>query len=103
VRAAPNQEMAADWWVSPYVAALCALVTFISHTCQRSAVKRNLMRRQGIISAIVSMLKSTNRRVQLKSLEVLHLLVQDNNDNGEELGKGNTICTIIKFLSNEHF
>jgi hypothetical protein len=61
------------------------------------------MHRQGIISAIVSMLKSTSRRVRLKSLEVLRVLVQDNNDNGEELGKGNTICTIIKFLSNEHF
>jgi hypothetical protein len=64
---------------------------------------KNLLHKQGIITAIADMLKSSSRRVRLKSLEVLRVLEQDNGDNREELGKDDTICTIIKFLSNEHF
>jgi hypothetical protein len=64
---------------------------------------KNLLHKQGIITAIADMLKSSSRRVRLKSLEVLRVLEQDNDDNREELGKDDTIRTIIKFLSNEHF
>jgi DNA-binding transcriptional ArsR family regulator len=78
-------------------------LAFISHMCQRSAAKKNLVRKQGIIPAIADMLKGSGRRVRLKSLEALRVLVDDNDDNREELGKGDTIRTIIKFLSNEHF
>jgi hypothetical protein len=81
---------------------LRALV-FISHMCQRSAAKKNLVRKQGIIPTIADMLKSSSRRLRLKSLELLRVVVEGNDDNKEELGKGDTIRTIIKFLSNEHF
>jgi hypothetical protein len=67
--------------------------------CQRSAAKKNLVRNQGIIPAMADMLKSSSRRVRLKCLKVLRVLVQDR----EELSKGDTIRTIIKFLSNEYF
>lgn len=81
---------------------LRALV-YVSHMCHRNAAKKNLVRTQGIIPAIADMLKSSSRRVRLKSLEVLRLVVEGNDENKEELGKGDTIRTIIKFLSNEHF
>jgi hypothetical protein len=69
---------------------------FVSHMCQRRAAKKNLVRKHGIIiSATADMLNSSNRRVRLKSLEVLRVLGQDNDDNREELGKGDTICTIV--------
>jgi hypothetical protein len=64
---------------------------------------KNLLHKQGIITTIADMLKSSSRRVRLKSLEVLRVLEQDNDDNREELGKDDTIRAIIKFLSNEHF
>ncbi|CAN6245480.1 unnamed protein product [Urochloa humidicola] len=82
--------------------ALRALV-YIAQMCQRSGANKSLVRRQGIIPAIAAMLKSSSRRVRLKSLEVLRVVVEDNDENKEELGKGDTIRTIIKFLSNEHF
>ncbi|KAL6591274.1 hypothetical protein ACP70R_049777 [Stipagrostis hirtigluma subsp. patula] len=75
----------------------------ISQMCHRSGAKKNLVRKQGVIPTIADLLKSSSRRVRLKSLEVLRLLVEDNDENKEELGKGDTIRTIIKFLSNEHF
>ncbi|OEL21789.1 U-box domain-containing protein 44 [Dichanthelium oligosanthes] len=109
--------------------AMRALV-YISQTCHRSGASKNLVRRQGIIPAIAGMLKSGSRRVRLKSLEVLGVVVEDNDENKvgglpesayprkkkeesitvvdsamqmqEELGKGDTIRTIIKFLSNDH-
>ncbi|CAN6232789.1 unnamed protein product [Urochloa humidicola] len=82
--------------------ALRALV-YISQMCHRSGANKSLVRRQGIIPAIAAMLKSSSRRVRLKSLEVLRVVVEDNDENKEELGKGDTIRTIIKFLSNDHF
>lgn len=80
---------------------LRALV-YISQICQRSGAKKNLVREQGIIPMIADMLKSSSRRVRLKSLQVLRAVVEDNDQNKEELGKGDTVRTIIKFLSNEH-
>ncbi|GJN22585.1 hypothetical protein PR202_gb10165 [Eleusine coracana subsp. coracana] len=73
--------------------------------CQRSAGKKDLVRKEGIIPSMAQMLKSSSRRVRLKALEVLRVVVEDNDDNREELGKagGDTIRSIIKFLSNEHF
>ncbi|KAL5209019.1 hypothetical protein ABZP36_004642 [Zizania latifolia] len=82
-------------------AALRALV-YVSQICQRSAARKDLVRRRGILPAVAEMLKSGSRRLRLKSLQVLRVLVEDNDDNKEELEKGDTIRTIIKFLSNEH-
>ncbi|KAF0923779.1 hypothetical protein E2562_006737 [Oryza meyeriana var. granulata] len=112
-------------------AALRALV-YVSQICQRSAASKDLVRRRGVVRAVAEMLKSGSRRHRLKSLQVLRVLVEDNDDNKvanfiqisppnrlivketkrkfinfcfdmqEELGKGDTIRTIIKFLSNEH-
>nr|CAB3451618.1 unnamed protein product [Digitaria exilis] len=82
--------------------ALRALL-YISQMCQQRSGGKNLLRRQGIIPAIAAMLKSSSRRVRLKSLEVLRAVVEGNDDNKQELGgKGDTIRTVIKFLSNEH-
>ncbi|KAL6911199.1 hypothetical protein ACP4OV_000004 [Aristida adscensionis] len=81
-------------------AALRALL-FLSHLCL-AAANKDLVRRQGVIPAVAAMLKSSSRRLRLKSLQVLRLIVHDNDDNKEEVGKGDTIRTVIKFLSNEH-
>ncbi|VAI52274.1 unnamed protein product [Triticum turgidum subsp. durum] len=77
-------------------------MAYISQICQRSGAKKNLVRAQGIISTLADLLKSSSRRVRLKSLQVLRTVVEDNDQNKEELGKGDTVRTIIKFLSNEH-
>ncbi|KAL5218961.1 hypothetical protein ABZP36_019645 [Zizania latifolia] len=82
-------------------AALRALV-YVSQICLRSAASKDLVRRRGVLPAVAEMLKNGSRRLRLKSLQVLRVLVEDNDDNKEELGKGDTIRTIIKFLSNEH-
>jgi hypothetical protein len=81
--------------------ALRALL-YISQLVHHSSAAKNLVRRQGIIPAVAAMLKSGSRRVRLRSLEVLRAVVEDNDDNKEELAKGDTIRTIIKFLSNDH-
>ncbi|XP_006651652.2 U-box domain-containing protein 24 [Oryza brachyantha] len=81
--------------------ALRALV-YVSQICQRSAASKDLVRRRGVLRAVAEMLKSGSRRLRLKSLQVLRVLVEDNDDNKEELGQGDTIRTIIKFLSNDH-
>ncbi|KAG8061978.1 hypothetical protein GUJ93_ZPchr0003g17175 [Zizania palustris] len=62
----------------------------------------DLVRRRGVLPAVAEMLKNGSRRLRLKSLQVLRVLVEDNHDNKDELAKGDTIRTIIKFLSNEH-
>ncbi|KAI4983473.1 hypothetical protein ZWY2020_023965 [Hordeum vulgare] len=77
-------------------------MAYISQICQRSGAKKNLVRAQGIISTLADLLKSSSRRVRLKSLQVLRTVVEDNDQNKEELGKGDTVRTIIKFLSNEN-
>ncbi|CAM0910867.1 unnamed protein product [Alopecurus aequalis] len=77
-------------------------LTYVSQICQRSGAKKNILRNQGIIPVLADMLKSSSRRVRLKSLQVLRTVVEDNDQNKEELGKGDTVRTIIKFLSNEH-
>lgn len=54
---------------------------YVSHMCHRSAAKKTLVRRQGVIPTIAHLLKSSSRRVRLKALEVLRLIVEDNDEN----------------------
>jgi hypothetical protein len=54
---------------------------YVSHLCHRSAAKKTLVRRQGVIPTITDLLKSSSRRVRLKALEVLRLIVEDNDEN----------------------
>lgn len=54
---------------------------YVSHMCHRSAAKKTLVRRQGVIPTITDLLKSSSRRVRLKALEVLGLIVEDNDEN----------------------
>ena len=54
---------------------------YVSHMCHRSAAKKTLVRRQGVIPTITDLLKSSSRRVRLKALEVLRLIVEDNDEN----------------------
>lgn len=68
-----------------------------------SRMKKTLVRRQGVIPTIADLLKSSSRRVRLKALQVLGVIVEEDDENKEELAKGDAIRTIIKFLSNENF
>jgi len=54
---------------------------YVSHLCHRSAAKKTLVRRQGVIPTITDLLKSSSRRVRLKALQVLRLIVEDNDEN----------------------
>jgi hypothetical protein len=56
-------------------------LAYVSQICQRSGAKKNLVRNQGIIPALADMLKSSSRRVRIKSLQVLRTVVEDNDQN----------------------
>ncbi|KAJ4806198.1 U-box domain-containing protein 43 [Rhynchospora pubera] len=81
------------------VAALRHVITI----CQRNEASKDLVRNQGLIPMIVDMLRSSNRQVRLKALEALRVIAEENDDNKETVSEGDTIRTIIKFLSNEYF
>ncbi|CAL5348890.1 unnamed protein product [Camellia sinensis] len=47
------------------------------------------------------MLKSSSRRVRCKALETLRIVPEEDSDNKEIMAGGNTVRTIVKFLSHE--
>ncbi|KAI8003994.1 U-box domain-containing protein 43 [Camellia lanceoleosa] len=50
---------------------------------------------------IVDMLKSSSRRVCCKALETLRIVPEEDSNNKEIMAEGNTVRTIVKFLSHE--
>ncbi|OVA03294.1 Armadillo [Macleaya cordata] len=75
---------------------------YIQHICQKSRSNKHAIRNAELIPKIVDMLKNSSRRVRCKALETLRIVVEEDADNKEVMGEGDTIRTIVKFLSHEH-
>lgn len=52
---------------------------YVQHVCQKG-LSRHIARNAGLIPMIVSLLKSTSRRVQFRALETLRIVVQEDNE-----------------------
>ncbi|KAJ4964359.1 hypothetical protein NE237_024298 [Protea cynaroides] len=74
---------------------------YILDICQKSRSNKHVVRTTGLIPMIVEMLKSSSRIVRCKSLETLHIVVEEDTDNKEVMAEGDTVRTIVKFLSHE--
>ncbi|XP_075518743.1 U-box domain-containing protein 44-like [Primulina tabacum] len=75
---------------------------YITHLCQKSCSNKLVIRNAELIPMIVSMLKSSSRRVRCKTLETLRIVVEEDTDNKEVMAEGDTVRTIVKFLSQEY-
>lgn len=73
----------------------------VQHICLKSQSNKHIARNAGLIPLIVDMLKSSSRKVRCKTLETLRSVVEDDVDNKEMLAEGDTVRTIVKFLSHE--
>lgn len=74
---------------------------YVQHICQRSQSNKHVVRNVEIVSMVVDMLKSSSRKVRCTALETLRILVEEDADNKAILAEGDTVRTIVKFLSHE--
>ncbi|XP_054795606.1 U-box domain-containing protein 44-like isoform X1 [Prosopis cineraria] len=74
---------------------------YVQHICQRSRSNKHLVRSAGLIPMIVDMLKSSSRKVRCTALGTLRIVVEEDNENKDLLAEGDTVRTIVKFLSHE--
>ncbi|RWR98103.1 U-box domain-containing protein 44-like protein [Cinnamomum micranthum f. kanehirae] len=73
----------------------------IQYLCQRNRSNKHVIRNAELIPLIVYMLKSSSRKVRCKALETLRIVAKDDIENKEAMAEGDTIRTIVKFLSND--
>ncbi|KAE8057418.1 hypothetical protein FH972_014113 [Carpinus fangiana] len=73
----------------------------VQYVCQKSRSNKHIARNAGLIPLIVDMLKSSSRKVRCRTLETLRIVVEDDAENKEMLAEGDTVRTIVKFLSHE--
>ncbi|XP_061372805.1 U-box domain-containing protein 44-like isoform X1 [Gastrolobium bilobum] len=74
---------------------------YVQHICRRSRSNKHVVRNAGLIPMIVDMLKSGNRKIRHRALETLRIVVEDDDENKEFLAEGDTVRTVVKFLSTE--
>ncbi|XP_010266222.1 PREDICTED: U-box domain-containing protein 44-like [Nelumbo nucifera] len=72
---------------------------YVQYICQKS--RYNKHGGFELIPMIVNMLKSSSRKVRCKALETLRMVAEEDADNKEVIAEGDTIRTIVKFLSHE--
>ncbi|KHN20103.1 U-box domain-containing protein 43 [Glycine soja] len=74
---------------------------YVQHICRRSRSNKHTVRNAGLIPMIVDMLKSSSRKVRCRALETLRVVVEEDDENKELLAEGDTVRTVVKFLSHE--
>ncbi|XP_051139824.1 U-box domain-containing protein 43-like [Andrographis paniculata] len=74
---------------------------FIQHLCLKTPPNKHVVRNAELIPMIVDVLKSSSRRVRCMALETLRIVAEDDNDNKEIMAEGDTMRTVVKFLSHE--
>ncbi|CAH9094814.1 unnamed protein product [Cuscuta europaea] len=74
---------------------------FLKIYCQKIRSNRIVIRDTGLIPMVIDMLRSSSRLVRCEALETLRLVVEDDADSKEILAEGDTVRTIVKFLSHE--
>ncbi|KAH6821362.1 ARM repeat superfamily protein [Perilla frutescens var. hirtella] len=74
---------------------------FVQDLCLKSRSNKHVIRNAELIPMIVDVLKSSSRRVRCKALETIRIVVEDDSDNKEIMAEGDTVRTVVKFLSHE--
>ncbi|KAJ1397579.1 Zinc finger, RING/FYVE/PHD-type [Sesbania bispinosa] len=80
---------------------------YVQHICRRSRSNKHNIRNAGLIPMIVDMLKSSSRKIRCRALETLRIVVEEDDENKvgtgllELLAEGDTVRTVVKFLSHE--
>ncbi|KAJ6828889.1 U-box domain-containing protein 44-like [Iris pallida] len=75
---------------------------YITTFCQKSRLNKHVVRNVELIPATVDMLKNTSQKVRCKALETLRIIAEEDDDNKVVVSAGDTIRTILKFLSHDH-
>ncbi|KAI3980650.1 hypothetical protein MKX01_025215 [Papaver californicum] len=75
---------------------------YIQNICLQSRSNKHAVRNAELIPKVVDMLKSSSRRVRSTTLETLQIVAEEDEDNMEIIGEGDTVRTIVKFLNHEH-
>ncbi|XP_010270500.1 PREDICTED: U-box domain-containing protein 43-like isoform X2 [Nelumbo nucifera] len=73
----------------------------IQSICRKSRSSKHAVRNAELIPMIIDMLKSSSRKVMCKALETLRIVTEEDADNKEVMAEGDTVRTIVKFLSKE--
>jgi hypothetical protein len=76
-------------------------LTFVQDLCQKNRSNKHVVRNAELIPMIVDMLKSTSRKVRSRALETLRIVAEGDSDNKDVMAEGDTVRTIVKFLSRE--
>nr|CAD1830643.1 unnamed protein product [Ananas comosus var. bracteatus] len=72
---------------------------FVVNVCRK---RSHAVYNGGLIPTISGLLKSGSVTLRSKALEVLRIVAEENNENKEDIGVGDTIRTIVKFLLHEY-
>lgn len=75
---------------------------YIVKICQKNRLNRHAVRNADLIPMIAENLKNSSRKVRCKALQTLCVVVEDDDDNKVVLAVGDTVRTIVKFLSHDH-
>ncbi|KAH6834682.1 ARM repeat superfamily protein, partial [Perilla frutescens var. hirtella] len=74
---------------------------FVQNLCINNHSNKHVVRDADLMPMIVDVLKSSSRRVRCTALETLRIVVEGDSDNKEIMAEGDTVRTIVKFLSHE--
>ncbi|KAJ4837695.1 U-box domain-containing protein 44 [Turnera subulata] len=74
---------------------------YVQYICQKNRSNKHVIRNAELIPMIIDLLKSSSRKVRCKALETLRIVVEEDDDNKAILAEGDTVRTIVKFLSHE--
>ncbi|KAJ9186323.1 hypothetical protein P3X46_001907 [Hevea brasiliensis] len=74
---------------------------YVEYICRKNRSNKHVVRNAELIPMIVETLKSSSRRVRCKALETLKIVVEEDADNKAIVAEGDTVRTIVKFLSHE--
>ncbi|KAJ0966765.1 hypothetical protein J5N97_023682 [Dioscorea zingiberensis] len=75
---------------------------YIIHFCKKSRLNKLAVRDAEVIPRVADMLKNSSKKVRCKALESLRILAEDDSEDKEAVAAGDTVRTIVKFLSHEH-
>ncbi|XP_057776233.1 U-box domain-containing protein 43 [Salvia miltiorrhiza] len=74
---------------------------FVQRLCLHSPSNKRVVHDADLIPMVVDVLKSSSRQVRCTALETLRIVVEEDSDNKEIMAEGDTVRTIVKFLSHE--
>ncbi|XP_044474872.1 U-box domain-containing protein 44-like isoform X2 [Mangifera indica] len=75
---------------------------YVQYFCKTSRSNKHVLHNSELLPMIIDMLKSSSHKVRCKALETLRIVIEEDSDNKEILAQGDTVRTIVKFLSHEH-